>query len=80
MQVFLTVKVDSSDVVQQQASLYGVHVAADTMVAGTQVLVHVVESVGNGVDGIDHKLNLPLLLIGRVLTDPLVTCGDMLTG
>lgn len=73
---FLTVEVDSSDVVEQQASLHGVHLAADPGAAGTQILVHAVQSVGDGVNRVDHELDLPLLLVGRVPADPLLACRD----
>lgn len=76
---FPTIEVDSSDVVQQQAPLHGVHVAADAAAVGTQVVVHVVQGVGHGVDGVDDKLNLPLLLVGRVLADPLLACGHIIS-
>lgn len=73
-ELHLTVEVDGSDVVQQEAPLHRVHAAADAVAAGTQVLVHAVQSVGDGVDGVDHKLDLPLLLVGRVQPDPLPSC------
>lgn len=73
---FLTVEVDGSDVAEQQTSLHGVHAAADPRAAGTQILVHAVQSVGHSVNCIDHKLDLPLLLVGRVAADPLLACRD----
>lgn len=73
---FLTIEVDGSDVVEQHLSLHGVHVVADSGAAGTQILVHVVQSVSHGVDRIDYKLNLSFLLVERVPSDPLVTCRN----
>lgn len=71
---FLTVEVYCSDVVQQEASLHRVHVAADSKAAGTQIQVHAVQCVSHSINCIDHKLNLPLLLVGRVPTNSLLTC------
>lgn len=67
-----TREVDVADVLQQHRAVDGVHLGAEADFAGTQVLVHVVQRVSHGVDRIDHELDLPLLFVGRVLTDPLV--------
>lgn len=60
---------------QQQAALHRVHAAADAVASRTEVLVHTVQSVGHGVDGVNHELDLALLLVARVSTDPLLPCG-----
>lgn len=60
---------------QQQAALHWVHAAADAVASRTEVLVHTVQGVGHGVDGINHKLDLALLLVARVTADPLLPCG-----
>lgn len=67
-----TCEVDVADVLQQNRAVDGVHLGAEAHFAGTQVLVHVVQRVSHGVDGVDHELDLALLLIGRVFADPLV--------
>lgn len=67
-----TREVDVADVLEQNGAVDGVHLGAEADLARTQVLVHVVQCVSHGVDGVDHELDLPLLFIGRVLADPLV--------
>lgn len=64
------------DVLKEHPSFHRVHLLADTHEAGTQVHVHAVQGVGHGVHGVDHKLDLALLLVLRVSTDPLVTCSQ----
>lgn len=71
-----TIKVDRVDVLKEHPSFHRVHLLADTHEAGTQVHVHAVQGVGHGVHGVDHKLDLALLLVLRVSTDPLVTCSQ----
>ena len=73
---FLTIEVYRSYIVQQEASLHRVHVTADSEAPRTQIQVHAVQSVSHSINCIDHKLNLPLLLVGRVPTNPLLTCGN----
>lgn len=70
----LTVEVDRSDILQEEASLHRVHAAAHASAAGTQILVHAVQRVGHGVHRVDHKLDLPLLLVVGVPADPLLPC------
>lgn len=70
-----TREVDVADVLEQHRAVDGVHLGAEADFSGTQVLVHVVQRVSHGVHGIDHELDLALLLVGRVLADPLVVCG-----
>lgn len=72
----LTVEVDGPDVPQQSPSLHRVHGAAHPGAARTQVLEHVVKSVGHGVNSVDDKLDLPLLFVQRVPADTLLTCRD----
>lgn len=62
----LTVEADSADVGQQLLAVDVGHARAEARVSGAELAVHVVQSVGHGVHGVHHKLNLPLLLVGGV--------------
>lgn len=59
-----TCEVDTADVLEQQCAIDGVHLGAEPDLSRTKVFVHVVQSVSHGVHRVDHKLNLPLLLVG----------------
>lgn len=74
--VSLTVEADAADVLEQLLASGHVHVGADARVLWTQVPLHVVEGVGHGVDGVDHELDLTLLLVLGVDADALLTWGD----
>lgn len=65
----LTVEANSADVSQQLLAIDVGHARAQAGVSGTELAVHVVQSVGHGVHGVHHKLNLSLLLVGGVTTD-----------
>lgn len=62
----LTVEADGADVDQQLLAVDVGHARAQAGVSGTELAVHVVQSVRHGVHGVHHKLNLPLLLVGGV--------------
>lgn len=70
----LTVEVNAANVLEQLFASRVLHLGADPRVVGTEVLVHVVESVRHGVHGIDHELHLPLLLIVGVFANSLLPC------
>lgn len=59
-----TREVDVADVLEQHCAVNGVHLGAEADFTGTQVFVHVVQSVGHGVNRIDHKLDFSFLFIG----------------
>lgn len=58
-----------TDVLEQQRAVDGVHFRAEVNFPRTEVFVHAVQSVSHGVNGVDHELNLPFLLVGRVFPD-----------
>lgn len=70
----LTVEVNAAYVLEQLFASRVLHLGADPRVVGTEVLVHVVERVRHGVHRIDHKLDLPLLLVVGVFANPLLSC------
>lgn len=70
----LTVEVNTADVLEQLFASRVLHLRADPRVVGTEVLVHVVKSVCHGIHSIDHKLDLPLLLIVGVFANSLLSC------
>ena len=72
----LTGEVEVPDVFEQQGAVEGVHLGAEAHGAGAQLAVHVVERMGHGVDGVDDKLYLPLLLVQRVVPYPLLICNS----
>ena len=59
-----TCEVDIPDVLEQQRAVDGFHPGAQADLPGTQIFVHVVQSVSHGVNCVDHELNLPLLFVG----------------
>lgn len=65
----LTVEADAADVAQQLLPSGHLHVGTDARAVGTQVVLHVVEGVGHGINGVDHKLHLTLLLVLGVDAD-----------
>lgn len=67
-----TCEVDVADVLEQQSAIDGVHFRAEANFSWTEVFVHAVQSVSHRINGVDHKLNLPLLLVGRILPDSFV--------
>lgn len=70
----LTVEVNAAYVLEQLFASRVLHLGADPRVVGTEVLVHVVERMGHGVHSIDHKLDLPLLLVVGVFANSLLSC------
>lgn len=71
----LTSEVDSTDVAEQLLPIDVVgHARAEARVAIAEIPVHAVESVCHGVDGIHHKLNLPLLFIVGITADLFQAC------
>lgn len=72
----LTVEADAADVLEELLAPGQVHVGADAGALRTQVPLHVVEGVGHGVHGVDHELDLALLLVLGVDADALLTWRD----
>lgn len=70
----LTIEVDIADVLQQLLASSLLHLWTDTPVVSTEVLVHVVQGVSHGIDGVNHKLNFPLLLIVGIFSNSLLSC------
>lgn len=70
----LTVEVHAADVLEQLLASCVLHLGADPRVVGAEVLVHVVQRVCHGVHSIDHKLDLPLLLVVGVFANSLLPC------
>lgn len=70
----LTVEVNAAYVLEQLFASCVLHLGADPRVVGTEVLVHVVERVCHSIHSIDHKLDLPLLLIVGVFANSLLSC------
>ena len=62
--VIHTCKVDVTDILEQQSAIDSIHLRAEANFSRTQVFVHVMQRVSHGINGIDHKLDLPLLFIG----------------
>ena len=62
----LTVEADGADVGQQLLPVDVGHARTQAGVSGTELAVHVVQSVRHGVHGVHHELDLPLLLVGGV--------------
>lgn len=69
----LTVEADGADVGQQLLPVDVGHARTQAGVSGTELAVHVVQSVRHGVHGVHHELNLPLLLVGGVTANFLQT-------
>lgn len=59
-----TCKVDIADVLEQQCAVDGIHLGAEANFSRTEIFVHVMQSMSHGINCINHKLNLPLLLVG----------------
>lgn len=62
----LTIEVDGVDMGQQLFSINVGHTRAQAKVPWAELTVHVVQSMGHRIDGIHHKLHLPLLFIDGV--------------
>ena len=65
----LTIEVNGADVSQQFFPIDVGHARTQPGGSGTELAVHVVQSVGHGIHGVHHKLHLPLLLVGGVTAD-----------
>lgn len=61
--------------IQQVAAIHGLHVFTQAHVSGAEVSVHVVQSVGHGVDGVDDKAHLAVLNV--IVLQTFVTCSHM---
>lgn len=76
MQIFstvpLTIEAGVTNVLQQSLSFSGLHMWTNARMIRTQVLLHVVQSVGHGVHRVNHELHLPFLLIFGVNPDALL--------
>lgn len=70
----LTIEIDVADVLQQLLAPRLLHLWTDAPVVSTQVLVHVMQGMSHSVDGINHELNLALLLIVGIFPDSLLPC------
>lgn len=68
----LTIEAGVTNVLQQSLSFSGLHMWTNARMIRTQVLLHVVQSVGHGVHCVDHELHFPFLLIFVVNSDALL--------
>lgn len=84
--VFIEINVLSGDaskgrleqVIQQLASVDGVHGLAESRLARTNLLVHVVKAVSHGIDGVDDEAHFTILHI--VLVEIFISCANKRKG
>lgn len=70
----LTIEVNMADILQQLLAACLLHLWAHSAVVSTQILVHVMKSMGHGIDSINHKLYFTFLLIIGVFSNSLLSC------
>lgn len=71
--VALTIEANAADVLEELLPSSQFHLRTEASVVGTQVPLHVVEGVGHGVHGVNHKLDLPFLFILGIDPNTLLT-------
>lgn len=59
--------------IQQVASIHRFHIFTQAHMPGAEVSVHVVQSVGHGIDGVDDKAHLAVLNV--IVLQTFVTCS-----
>lgn len=59
---------------EQVSAIDGIHFSAEAHLPWAELLVHIVQGMSHCIDSVNNKLHLSFLLIGRVLSYPLLIC------